>query len=88
MRQAGIKPDIGEKLSREQYLFGVLSLAIKMDNKDIVGKNGYCQKGHNWDAGKFEVTGKRQFSYYLKHENKEFSGWYGKSIVKFWLQRS
>jgi len=31
MRQTGIKPDISEKLSREQYLFGVLSLAIKKD---------------------------------------------------------
>jgi len=59
-----------------------------MENKDIVGQSGICQKGHNWEAGKFEVMGERQFSYYLKHEKEEFSGWYAKSTVKFWLQRS
>ena len=57
-------------------------------NTKCIGLVGTCQKGHNWEAGKFEVTGERQFSYYLEHEKEEFSGWYAKSTVKFWLQRS
>ena len=58
------------------------------DIESFIGRKGQCLKGWNWEKGKFEVTGERQFSYYLKHEKEEFSGWYGKSIVIFWLQRS